>query len=61
MKSNEWYREEVAKLLAIVVQEMDTEPQIYRSYLDEKLQRILNETGIGIHPSLKRVVEGLLK
>lgn len=60
MKSNEWYREEVAKLLAIVKQD-DNRDFIHKDYLDEKLSRILHEIGIGIHPTLKPVVDKILK
>jgi len=60
MKDNEWYREEVAKMLAIVRQKGE-EPFMYRTYLDEKLSMILSEIGIGIHPTLKKSVDKIKK
>lgn len=53
INDQKWYRKEVAKLLAIVVEGKDIEPMIHRNYVEEKLRRILNEIPIGIHPILE--------
>jgi hypothetical protein len=59
MKSAEWYREEVAKMLAIVLQD-DDKPMLAKNYLEEKLTRILDGTGIIIHPVLEDPVKRIL-
>ena len=56
MKDNKWYLEEVVKLLAIMKQDFGDE-FVAKSYVIEKLERIINEIGIGIHHSLKLYVE----
>lgn len=56
----EYYIVELAKLLVIINQDT-TEPTIHRSYVREKIERILNGVGIGIHPSLEGMVEQYIK
>ncbi len=62
MKDNKWYLEEVVKLLAIMKQDDSGEVvMVARSYVIEKLNRIINEMGIGIHPTLKPYVKEYMK
>jgi hypothetical protein len=56
MKSNRWYRLQVAKLYAIIKGEED---KISKGYLEEKVGRILGEIPIGEHSSLKGYVANL--
>lgn len=60
MKPAIWYKLEVAKLLAIAMQD-DSKDVMHKSYLKEKLERIMKEVGIGIHPTLKPVVKKLME
>lgn len=53
-----WYREQCARLLSIVRQD---DGFITRDYVAEKLCRILNEVGVGIHPSLEPDVKRILE
>ena len=61
MKEAKWYREEIANILAIVIEGEKTEQVIFRSYLKEKLGRILDEIGISVHPTLKPLVKEILR
>ena len=56
MKSNKWYRLQVAKLYAIIKGEDD---KISKAYLQEKVGRILEEIPIVEHMSLKTYVATL--
>lgn len=54
MKDNKWYRMEVAKLMAIVHHNTtDGHQFIDRGYIIEKLDKILKEYGVSLHPALK--------
>lgn len=62
MQKPEWYIEQIAKLEAIMEQGIEEEHyNIHRSYVIEKLKRILNDTGISIHPSLDQPVNKILE
>jgi hypothetical protein len=55
------YKEELCKLLAIVRQDPSDECFIAKDYIQEKLIRALDGSGIGIHTTLKPVVEKLME
>ena len=58
----EYYQTEIVKLLAILQQDKTNKDiMITRVYVIEKLERIINGTGIGIHPSLEEWVESYCK
>lgn len=62
MESAKWYQKEVVKLLAIMNQDdTDNNSFISKEYIKEKLNRILSEIGIGIHPTLEPYVEEIVK
>lgn len=54
----DWYKTEVTKLLAIVKSENKF---IAKDYLEEKIVRILQGTGIILHPTLQAWVEEFKK
>lgn len=56
----EYYIKEIVKLLAIVEQEPN-DGRMYRSYVKEKLERIIHGIGIEIHSSLESWVEDYIK
>lgn len=53
MKDNKWYRKEVAKLQAILNNNKQ-DPIIARGYVIQKLDYILKEQGISLHPDLEQ-------
>jgi len=53
--NEEYYQREIIKLFAILNQD-EKEIMIAKSYVIEKLNMIMQEVGIGIHPSLIPVV-----
>lgn len=58
----EWYQKEVANLIAVLESGKETlGPKIHREYVLEKLYRIIERTGIGVHPSLNVKIEEILK
>ena len=61
--SAEWYREEIAKLYAIMSQDPVVKEKdfVSRGYVKEKLDRIMLEICISLHPALEPFVEKILK
>lgn len=52
----DWYKRQVHGLLMIV---NDGDDPMHRSYLQEKLMRILSGAGIGFHPLINRQLDEL--
>ena len=57
----EYYIKEIAKLICIIEQSKNSDIMVGRSYVKEKLERIINGIGVGIHPSLEGYVEDYIK
>ena len=55
------YKEELCKLMAIVMQGDAEQQTIHRSYVKEKIRMAINGSGIGIHQSLKPIVKILME
>lgn len=55
MKSNKWYRQEVANLTAILNNSDDS--IVARRYVIEKLNCILDESGVSLHPRLENAAK----
>ena len=60
-KPREWYISEIVKLLAIVRHRHFSNGFIGRAYVDEKLTRILDGTGIGVPPSLHGKIRKIIR
>lgn len=53
-KTEDYYIKEIVKLICIMEQDSDNKDlTIHRDYVKEKLNMIINGSGIGIHPSLE--------
>lgn len=54
-----WYRRQVRGLLMIINENAPGGSTIHRSYVEEKLTRIINGTGIGFHPIINTALDEL--